>query len=473
MKQQIPWNNTAPNDTVNHEPDLVFAAGSYNHHIANTAYPINHVRTMRDYRIRNHKKQAFVEQAWDGIDELGFYAHVPFCEQRCSFCEYTVVDPKKSHNVDTHTLYFAKLQREIEMYANLTDLGWKKIRGFDIGWGTPSAVDAIHIENLINTIGKNFILPSTTNISIETTPKIASGEPEKIKAYRDMGIERISMWVQSISKEVLEAVGRTNTSVDRNKKATDHIRKAGFDSFNIDIMYGLVGQTVEKVQATLQHVFDLNPEHITIYRTRYKWTRMQEKWYKLELEWIQDQSDLIKQMLSEHGYKALMGKNTFSRIPGSSGASTYLTERVVNGTPYVWVWLGAQSLGHKILSYNQGAGSKEMSNYFAYIEKNEFPIQDIYHLSPEAGAGKFVAVSFYFGGIHLPSFEDKFWKKLDEMFPQEVNFVIEQWYMQYEEDRLQLTEKWTHNYSGVISLFYAPSVKSHLIDLYQAWTSNG
>lgn len=85
-----------------------------------------------------------------------------------------------------------------------------------------------------------------------------------------MGINRISMGVQSISKEILEAVGRTNTSAARNQQATDNIRKAGFDSFNIDIMYGLVGQNVEKVQATLQHVLNLEPEHITIYRTRYK-----------------------------------------------------------------------------------------------------------------------------------------------------------------------------------------------------------
>ncbi len=122
MNNQIEWNTPSIADQVIHEPELIFAAGEYNHHLANTAYPINHVRTMRDYRIRNHKKHDFVEKAWDGIDELGFYAHVPFCEQRCSFCEYTVVDPKKFNNIDTHTRYFTGMEKEIELYANLTNL---------------------------------------------------------------------------------------------------------------------------------------------------------------------------------------------------------------------------------------------------------------------------------------------------------------------------------------------------------------
>lgn len=100
-------------------------------------------------------------------------------------------------------------------------------------------------------------------------------------------------------------------------------------------MYGLVGQSIESVQATLLHVFSLDPEHITIYRTRYKGTSIEEKGYMLDLMPIQQQAHIIKQMLHEAGYTALTGKNTFSKVPGSSGASTYLTERVVNGTPYV------------------------------------------------------------------------------------------------------------------------------------------
>lgn len=126
-------NKTSPADTLRYEPQDAFAAGAYNHHLANTAYPINHVVTMRDYRIRNHRKQDFVKHIREGTQELGFYAHVPFCEHRCNFCEYTVLDPKKFHNTDAHALYFAGLQKEIELYANLTDVGGKKIRGFDIG----------------------------------------------------------------------------------------------------------------------------------------------------------------------------------------------------------------------------------------------------------------------------------------------------------------------------------------------------
>lgn len=94
----------------------------YRHHIANTAYPINHVRTMREYRVKNSLKDAFVQTAWDGIDSLGLYAHIPFCEYRCKFCEYTVLDPKQYHHEDTHTRYVSGLKKEIDLYAQKTAL---------------------------------------------------------------------------------------------------------------------------------------------------------------------------------------------------------------------------------------------------------------------------------------------------------------------------------------------------------------
>jgi len=458
------FNETSTPDTLVHNPETVFDAWKYWHHLANTAYPINHVKTVVPYyRIKNSLKDAFTQSAWEWIDSFGLYAHIPFCAHRCYFCEYTVLDPKTYHNEDAHSSYTQALKKEIQMYAERTSLWWKKIRWFDIGGWTPSAIEAKHIEEIISQVDNSFHLPQDTNISIETTPEIAAQHPERIQAYNTMWINRISMWVQSINPRILAQVWRTNTSVDRNKKAIDHIRNAWFDSFNIDIMYGLIWQKIESVKATLQHVFSLNPEHITIYRTRYKGTKVAEKWYKVQYEDIQNQAKLIKNMLKDAWYDALTGKNTFSKVAWSSWASRYLTERVVNWTPYLWVWLGAQSLTPHILSYNQWAWSKDIKNYLRYIDRWEFPIQDMNHLSPEMSAGKFISVSFYFWWIHLPSFQKNYGCSVKDMFPDKVAYVLENWYMRYQWDRLQLTEKWVESYSWVISLFYAASVQSYLI----------
>lgn len=463
------FNNTSPEDQVRYNPSEVFQAWMFNHHIANTAYPIKHGETMWFYRPRNSGwslskeiKETMTRETRHSYDDIGLYIHVPFCEHRCGFCDYAVMDPKQFHNALSHDNYFKTLTKEIELFHTI--YGRKKISWFDIGWWTPSAVDSRHIAEILNTVHKHFSVPENLNISIETTPKIASLEPEKIQSYHDMWIDRISMGIQTINPKILKQVGRENTSIDWNHKATDHIRKAWFDSYNVDIMYGLPNMTSDQIISTMTHILSLSPDHVTQYRTRYKWTWLQERGYQIELDWILQQWTIIKNMLHENGYLALVGKNTFSRIPNDSGASAYLTNRVVYGTPYVGFGLWSQSLSPTMLSYNHGVATKDRTQYQKSVEQGKLPIQDIYHLSPEMSAGKFISVSFYFWGIHLPSFNKNYNRSLESMFPEEIAYVLEHNLMHYEDDRLQLTEHGTKYYNGVIALFYAGSIKKYLLE---------
>src|SRR5690349_1786291 len=85
------WRAPASSDALRFEPEIVFEAGLRNHHISNTAYPIAHDVTWRPYRVPPGGAESVARAAWDGIDDLCLYVHIPFCETRCSFCEYTVV----------------------------------------------------------------------------------------------------------------------------------------------------------------------------------------------------------------------------------------------------------------------------------------------------------------------------------------------------------------------------------------------
>lgn len=95
-------------------------------------------------------------------------------------------------------------------------------------------MDVSYIDHIVDRVRRDFSLAVDTNISIETTPKIASENPEKIRAYHDIGIRRISMGVQTIAPE---SVGRESTSLLWNREAMRHIREAGFEQMNIDLMY--------------------------------------------------------------------------------------------------------------------------------------------------------------------------------------------------------------------------------------------
>jgi oxygen-independent coproporphyrinogen-3 oxidase len=465
------YNTPAPLDQTAFDPLSVFNAGLYSHHIANTAYPIGHLTTMRPYRLPRSEVQSFAPLAWEGIQRLGLYVHIPFCEQRCGFCEYTVLDP--AHNAENEDFYFDLLLREFDLYRQILGTQSKTLIGFDIGGGTPSAAKSENIARVVEAARECFHLPEMVTISIETTPKIAATQPEKMCAYYDLGIRRISMGVQTINPRLLEAVGRTATSIAYNQRAAEAIRTAGFQRFNIDIMYGFANQSLSSLAATLRHVINLNPEYITLYRTRYKGTRLAAQAQWVTLEEVNAQAALAKELLLGAGYYATPGKNTFSRLEGEAGTSDYLTERVVRGTPYLGLGLGAQSLSEVTLAYNSGAADKRLEHYQRQVEAGVLPIQDLYYLSRQAAMGKMISVSFYFGEINLAGFRQKFGLSLEEAFPAEVSFLLENDLMAYsggEDPTLRLTGLGEVNYNGVIALFYAGAVKAHLLNLASSVT---
>lgn len=460
------WRTPSQEDCSHFNPQIIFEAGLTLHHLANTAYPIGHITTMRPYKIGRLAVQHTAPLAWQEVDRLGLYVHIPFCEARCGFCEYTVVDP--ATNAGSEQPYFDLLLKEFALYREAIQTPAKTLVGFDIGGGTPSAASAANIARVVQAAHRYFILPEEVVISIETTPKIAAQQPDKIRAYYAMGIRRISMGVQTINPRLLEAVGRTGTSLGYNRTAVENIRAAGFKSFNIDVMYGFAHQTLGSVEATLKHVISLEPEHVTLYRTRYKGTRIAAQAEQVSLEEVTAQAELARQMLLEAGYAGTRGKNTFSRVPGDMGTSDYLTERVIHGAPYLGLGLGAQSLSHKSLSYNSGAADKRLDHYQRQVSLGLLPIQDLYHLSRQAAMGKMISVSFYFGEINLSSFERKFGAAFEEAFPEEVAFVIENDLMAYhpaadQPKTLRLTAKGEKAINGVIALFYAGAVKAHLL----------
>ena len=208
------WNITAPADRLSYDPAEVFSAGLIQHHLANTAYPIGHVTTMRPYRVtrRDAEIDRVAAQAWSGIDELCLYVHVPFCEKRCSFCEYTVVDPKDNQSAED--TYFDLLIREFELWGKALDSTRKTLIGFDIGGGTPALPKVSNTARVIDAAHRHFQFRSEMEISLETTPRIAAHDPQKMRDLRQLGIDRISMGVQTIQPSLLKALGRNASAAD-------------------------------------------------------------------------------------------------------------------------------------------------------------------------------------------------------------------------------------------------------------------
>ncbi|MFQ5576077.1 MAG: hypothetical protein ACE5G8_03710, partial [Anaerolineae bacterium] len=150
------WQTPSPADRQQFDPPSVFEAGLRHHHIANTAYPINHTVTMKPYRVRRADFERTAVAAWDGIAEMGLYIHIPFCGQRCNFCEYTVINP--AANAEWEDRYFDVLLGELALYRSLLATKNRVLTGFDIGGGTPAFAAARNIERLLAAVRDSFQL---------------------------------------------------------------------------------------------------------------------------------------------------------------------------------------------------------------------------------------------------------------------------------------------------------------------------
>lgn len=441
------------------ELQKIYNVGIKQHHYANTAYPL-HPNSFKEYKVVNSDDiRQHIADNLNSITNLGLYVHLPFCEKRCKFCEYTVLADNK---VAEQTAYVDSLLREIRMYSEFNFEG--KITGVDIGGGTPTVLSVENLKKISDVLFQYFPLQNQQTHSIETTPKIAAHELEKLKSVRAMGWQRISMGVQSISSNLLRSFDREGT-IQMIQQAVDNIREAGFLKLNIDLMYGFLHQQLNDFKETITFSIALAPEYITLYRNRYKGTKLEHEAKSLALHTVNEQYDLAFRMLNEAGYKANIGKNTFSRVERDFGTSDYLTHRVIGGTPYIGMGLGAQSFGNNFLAYNDGAANKRTTRYLSRIAANDLPIQDFYLLPQAEQMAKMISVAFYFGYIDTEAFQKRFHLNFSDVYATQIIFLQEQKLMQYKGRLFELTKLGNENINGIIPLFHSERSQQELLKM--------
>jgi oxygen-independent coproporphyrinogen III oxidase len=443
-------------------PQEIFDTGLMYHHYANTAYPLTPM-SFREYRVGEPERIVSVlRKEWEKADEVCLYVHIPFCSVRCKFCEYTVL-PEWSEAAENE--YVDLLLREIALYAPL--LKGKPIVGFDLGGGTPTKISVDNVRRITETLTDTFEFQDGVVFSIETTPVIAAKEPEKLKSLFKLGYTRMSMGIQTVSEKLLNELGREGATLIY-EQAVRHVRDSGCKRLNLDLMYGFLHQANEEFESTLRYAISLQPEYITLYRNRYKGTKIEQEAPGVSLYKIISQYRLAYRVLKECGYDANPGKNTFSKVPGDYGTSDYLTRRVIEGTPYLGMGLGAQSFGVDYLAYNEGAASKRLERYREKIMNGDFPIQDIYCLPKSESIAKMVSVAFYFGFIDREAFQRRFKLDFASAFKEEIAYVLQKELMEWQGSRLCLTSRGADYINGIIPLFFSERSKVELKALAEA-----
>ncbi len=444
----------------------IFDRGIRFHHYCNTAYPLR-PNSLAAYEL--HDTAAVRETVKKNIEaqkELCLYVHIPFCQSRCRFCEYVVLDKPGEEDPG---LYVTHLLKEIELYRGM--IGDKPIAGYDLGGGTPSYLPVEMLREITDSI-RRFNLEDGIYMSIETTPVIAAKGPEKIRAIREMGYNRISMGFQTVSEKLLSELGREG-SKSIYEQAVDNIRKAGFDRLNVDLMYGFLNQSDDDFANTIRYTIALKPEFITLYRNRYKGTKLEAESQGVTLYKVNRQYEIAYRLLKEAGYEANNGKNTFSRIPGDMGTSSYLTKRVIDATSYVGFGLGAQSFVGNYLAYNVGCANHKLEKYFEAVDQWRVTINDIAVMPIEEVRAKAISVMFYFGFISMKAYKARFGEDFRDVYAEQIAFLQNNSLMEFiDEDTFMLTDYGAAHLYGIIPLFYSERSVKEMFQMSDRWLND-
>jgi coproporphyrinogen III oxidase-like Fe-S oxidoreductase len=185
------------------------------------------------------------------------YVHVPFCAQKCAYCAFY----SEASSGELINRYTAALVREMEIVAD--DLKPKTIF---FGGGTPSLLNLRQWETILRTMEKLNLLRAE-EFTVECNPATVSAD--KAKLFRDFGVNRISMGVQSLDEKLLDRLGRIH-SREMVFKSFDILRRAGFENINLDLMFAIPSQTMEIWRATLNEAMAMQSEHLSSYEVIYE-----------------------------------------------------------------------------------------------------------------------------------------------------------------------------------------------------------
>ncbi|SNV84920.1 radical SAM family heme chaperone HemW [Clostridium cochlearium] len=193
-----------------------------------------------------------MKKCYDNNNGIGLYIHIPFCKEKCKYCDFVSYANKENFMKQ----YIEALSKEIKKECQS-----KKFRSIYIGGGTPSYVSNKYWEVLKESI-ESLDKSRDVEFSIEANPGTVT--EEKLKLFKELGVNRISFGLQAWQYNLLNKLGRIH-NVEEFLHSYKLARKLGFDNINIDLMFGIPDQKLEDWKETLEKVVELNPEHISCY----------------------------------------------------------------------------------------------------------------------------------------------------------------------------------------------------------------
>jgi putative oxygen-independent coproporphyrinogen III oxidase len=334
----------------------------------------------------------------------GLYVHVPFCQSKCPYCDfYSITSP------ELISAYLSALEKEAQIYSTGMQsnggTGVSPVRAqakacgyntttppFDslyLGGGTPSLLDAAQLTALVDNLRRYFEFARDTEFTLEANPDDITAE--KLRLYRDLGINRLSLGAQSFDENELVFLQRRHTA-RQTRRALELIRAAGFGNLGLDLMYGLPGQKMDTWLRTLETALSFIPEHLSCYQltvagetpapqeTPAPPTPFARRLARGEFTLPDEEAQrnfflLTRQFLAGRGYLQYEVSN-FAR--GEEYLSRH-NRKYWNHTPY----LGLGPAAHSFLAGRRWWNFSSVAQYSAALNAGETPVAGSEDLTPE------------------------------------------------------------------------------------------
>ena len=232
---------------------------------------------------------------------LGIYIHIPFCRSKCAYCDFYSL-PCQERNDDLMRRYLTALCAHIKECGSLAPN--YKVDTIYFGGGTPSYFGSAGLATILAAIRRAFDVDSKAEITFEANPD--SVGDKLLQRLRGEGFNRVSLGIQCDDDKILQTIGRPHT-YDQAREAVEKIRKAGFNNISVDLIYGLPGQTLAGWKQTVEHVMELQPEHISCYGLKVEeGTPLYVNQHRYNLPEDDDQADMYLaavDILTSHGFR--------------------------------------------------------------------------------------------------------------------------------------------------------------------------
>ena len=374
--------------------------------------------------------------------KLGLYIHIPFCEHKCDYCDFYSLT-----NFDDYVRFTDTILLQMEDYAEAASE--YVVDTIFIGGGTPTVLPVKRMLEIIDGIYRNFNVSENVEFTMEANP--ATVNKKMLKKYYKAGVNRLSFGLQSANDDELGALSRIHTFEDF-VESYRMAQAVGFENINVDIMYGIPGQTKGSLGYTLEQVCDLEPKHVSLYGLKIEeGTPFFERKDKLELPDEDTEYEMYKYAIEYLGFRGYW-QYEISNF-ASEGYKCRHNLKYWTCGEYLGIGPAAHSyFEDRRFSYKRSADM--FMDALEYVNAGVDIIEDDYTISPEEKADEYIMLRLRLTeGLNVAEFKEKFGIDFGERFAKELKLYINNGFMEYNNGHYSFTPKGMYVSNYILSTF--------------------